>query len=491
MGRLSLPDAVRSGRNRCTLELDADELSTTLTLLTQALAAAQSGAAPAPAPGLAAVASSVQSLRVSAPPAAAAPQPAQQTQTQQQTQQQSSTARASAAPTSLASLAMTWSCTWSSPAAEHQHAPISAMTWQQSVDGLAGGGDAHAGWLFSASRGCLNLWECSPSGGVGGEPALNLMHSQAIALRPTCLDVDSASDLLLAAAADARGGAEPAGVSLHTLRPNDFMSMVGGLKPPKPLGGGKAHTQGAPALVVSLSPCGGPLAGCAALAFGKDVSVAALPRGSGAAGAAAANKAHWRALPQGGNVHISAMAAWPAAPLLITGGSDGSLSVWDLRVRPAGAAVAPAASVPRAGGGAVVCVAAPATTLSLSVTQSGEASLWDLRKAGSAMSMQLASSNALSPPAGNRVFCGAVAAQTGDALALMACAPDGKASSLHAALLAPSACGGIGAWSKLSLGGAAKAREAGHAAGSPLCWGRYGGILYAGGADGVVSVYRS
>ena len=379
---------------------------------------------------------------------------------------------------------------------------MSALAWRQCVEGLSGGGDAHAGWLFSAARRVLNLWECEPGGGVGGEAALSLMHSQATSIRATSMDVDADSGTLLAAAADARGGADAAAVCLHTLRPTDFMFMLGALKMPKPLGGGKAHTQGAPLIAVSLSPCGGPLAGCVALAFGKDVSVAALPRASGlgvsAPAAAAAQKAHYRAMPQGCSVHVSALAPWPQAPLIITLGSDSSLSVWDMRIRPTGAAVSPAASVTKAGAGAVVSVAAVATTMVLSLTAKGHAALWDLRKASGPtqeglMSMSLAASSQLTMPASARAFAGCVAPETGDALGVMCVGEDGQGSSLHCALVSPVVGGGLGAWCSLALPAtsAAPAREAGHAAGSPLCFGRCGGTLYAGGADGVINVYRS
>ena len=55
---------------------------------------------------------------------------------------------------------------WRTDASDHGGDAISAMAYSPSFQGLPGG-DGHAGWLVSASRGLLNLWECSASGGRG------------------------------------------------------------------------------------------------------------------------------------------------------------------------------------------------------------------------------------------------------------------------------------------------------------------------------------
>jgi len=227
-----LPEQAHAGRNRVVLELDSDEIHQTVSLLRHVLAAARDGHGQATASGQ----REGQATHNKAVPAPRAP----------------AALPASSASSSALPL-MQMARTWNSPPAEHQNVAVSALSWHQSADCLEGRGDAHAGWLFSASKGCLNLWECQPGGGVGGEPGLSLMHCQAISHRPTCLEVDASSSTLLTAAADARSGAEPAAVCRHTLRTLDFMSMAGALKPPKPIGGGKL-SPGAPLLAHHCRP---------------------------------------------------------------------------------------------------------------------------------------------------------------------------------------------------------------------------------------------
>lgn len=150
--------------------------------------------------------------------------------------------------------------------------------------------------------------------------------------------------------------------------PAGFLGLCGALRPAAPLPGGGARPSGCPLLCASLSPCGGPLQGCAALAYGAEVSVTALPRGGGAGllGAAggpppsAAHKAHWRAAPSSHGAAVTAVAAWSSAPLLLTGASDGALCAWDLRTRPA---QPHPAAVAKAGAGPVLCVKAAGSAL--------------------------------------------------------------------------------------------------------------------------------
>jgi len=403
-----------------------------------------------------------------------------------------------------------WVHTWSSAPAEHSGQPVSALSWQATLPSFGEGGDAHAGWLFSAARGALNLWECSPSHGVGGEAALTLMHAQSLPFRATLLEVDSHCQLLLAGAADARSGLERAAVTVHSLSPADFMGMGGAIKPAAPLGGA-APPPGTPLLAASLSACGGPLAGSVAIAYGKEVSVMALPRAGAAP--AAATKAHWRALAGGAAaLHISAVAPWPAAPLVLTGGSDGSVAVWDVRMRPAGAAAAPAAAVPRAGAGGVVHLSVPAATVALSVTEGGDCALWDLRSLGGAAGgaakpgdpgwrIQLAQSASVGGE--GPLKAAALAGSTCDSLAVVSGGAFGdpqrntrpQPCGLYAAVLQPSgASAGFGPFGKLAFPSAAAAPRQPAApgyGGGALAWGRYGSVLYAGGTDGSIAAFRA
>lgn len=494
MGRVVLPDAARVGHNRAELELDGDELRVTLSLLKQVLGAAR-GALPTArashAPSQPAPAAPPQMPKVErAPPPAVSSYASEPTGSE---------------PVPPLPLVRTWS---SSPG-EHQNLPVTALSWHQAVGSLESWGDAHAGWLFSASRGCINVWECQPGGGIGGEPAMTLLHGQAVSIRATSLDVEPSSQVLLAAAADVRSGTEPAAVCVYTLRGMDFMSMGGQLLPPKPIGGSLPKQPGGasmPLVTAPLTTCGGPMDGCVALGYGKDVAVMALAR---TPSAEASTKAHWQAV--GGAAHITSLAAWPHAPLMLCGTSGGTLQLWDLRMRPPSKATAatPAATVTRPAGGSLVSVAACGAASCVSVGASGDVTLWDVRRMvtpppvpnASAMAMSLHAAHGRPVlPLGNgaRLFAGSVSG-TGDAVAALSCQADGKGSTLHAACVVPSSdtggglyFPGVGEWSTAGLAGAGgvRARETGHGAGSPVSWGKGGTIIYVGGADGGISVFR-
>jgi hypothetical protein len=49
---------------------------------------------------------------------------------------------------------------WASDPDEHLHKPVTALAYVSRLPGLPGG-DGHSGWLVSASRGLLNLWEAN------------------------------------------------------------------------------------------------------------------------------------------------------------------------------------------------------------------------------------------------------------------------------------------------------------------------------------------
>jgi hypothetical protein len=84
-----------------------------------------------------------------------------------------------------------------SPALSSETRPLTAK------DHVGTLGNALAGWLVSASDGMMNLWECSGSGGSGGEPSLQVMHSQATDLNVRSMAHDARSHLLLCTGAEA------------------------------------------------------------------------------------------------------------------------------------------------------------------------------------------------------------------------------------------------------------------------------------------------
>ena len=67
-----------------------------------------------------------------------------------------------------------WTEAWSSDRVEHDGNDVSALTYVPFVDGL-NRDSTHGGWLLSASKQLINLWECSPG---RSEPYLQVHSSR-------------------------------------------------------------------------------------------------------------------------------------------------------------------------------------------------------------------------------------------------------------------------------------------------------------------------
>jgi hypothetical protein len=152
--------------------------------------------------------------------------------------------------------------------------------------------------------------------------------------------------------------------------------------------------------------------------------------------------------------------------------------------------------------------------VALSVTESGDVALWDLRNLGGAADTGRASRAAAEP--GWRVSLAqqaavraagplraAALAPTGDALAAVSGGAFADAQralraqpcELYAAPLQPSgASAGFGPFGKLAFPAPAAAPRQAAApgfGGGALAWGLFGSVLYAGGTDGSISAFRA
>ncbi|KAK9819406.1 hypothetical protein WJX81_008395 [Elliptochloris bilobata] len=317
--------------------------------------------------------------RAEAPRPAPAPAPAQSAQRPLYGQPPPQPPRAAAAPTlrqlppAGMSPAPGWRACWRTDAADHSGDAVTAMAYSPSYEGLPGG-DGHAGWLVTASRGLLNLWECSASGGRG-EASLTVMHSQAVEDSCVALAPERAANLLLSAGAHLRTGA--AGVSLLAMCPEEgYLAPRGRLPlPPLPPGGGSAPPPARPPLrplVVSLHGWGGPLAGCCAASHGPNLAVYPTATTPGEVPRA---KAAWQAH----SAPVTALHASAFGMQLVSGAADGSVHLWELRVKPSKPAMTWAA------GGGMAATAMVSETSLVTAGGDGRALLWDTRRSGRPM----------------------------------------------------------------------------------------------------------
>lgn len=226
------------------------------------------------------------------------------------------------APAALPAAASGWYECWSTDPADHDHMPVTGIVYSQSLPGLPGG-EGHAGWAISGSKGLLQLWECSRSGGRG-EPALMMMHSQATEHSMESLVVDLDTKMLLAACADFRGGEWAA---FHSLDPDTLLAQRGRVpmphRPESRLPGRNCNC------VVSLNNFGGPLTAHCAASYGGGVAI----WGTAAAQNPASPQAP-RAVWKAHDALITAIHAGDFGLNLYSGAADGSVHLWHMKAKP-------------------------------------------------------------------------------------------------------------------------------------------------------------
>ncbi|KAL2649324.1 hypothetical protein R1flu_017452 [Riccia fluitans] len=222
-----------------------------------------------------------------------------------------------------------WRGRWTTAAAEHNRECVTGMVYVPLLEGLEGG-EAFTGWLVSSSRRMLNLWECT-SYTRPAEPALQVMHSQSTEFVMESMDVDTAAKLFLSFCAHPRD--QGYCISLHSLAAESFFSYKGMIRvpsagvPPRKQG----FTTGSRIChVTSLQPLGGPLRSSIAAGIGQDVFVYELASATVSPSVNAQPKAQWKAHA----APISAMHRSSFACALLTGASDGSIRLWDLKTKP-------------------------------------------------------------------------------------------------------------------------------------------------------------
>eukprot|EP00887_Chlorella_sp_A99_P002337 scaffold10.g2337.t1 len=216
-----------------------------------------------------------------------------------------------------------WQCVWTTDPAEHGGSAVQSLCYLPSVPGLPGG-DGHAGWVVSSSKGLLNLWEASPSGGRG-EASLMCMHSQGTDYGSVCMEAERGTGLLLGASQHASG---EEWLTLHSLQVDSLLAFKS--RCPMPHQPSSRMVGSHHRAVVSLHPLGGPLAECAAGSYGGAVVVWQVGSASRLLHPKAP-KAMWKA--HGGLITALHRSAHPGL-LLFSGAADGAVHMWSLREKP-------------------------------------------------------------------------------------------------------------------------------------------------------------
>lgn len=203
------------------------------------------------------------------------------------------------------------------------------MLYAPELDGLVGE-EVNTGWLISSSKKLLNLWECCGYSRTS-EPALQVKHSQAMEFTMEAMDLDISAKMLLSLSAHPRDAGFV--IALHSLAGESFLNHKGSIRIPDT--GITALRKQAPTglkllHVVSLQPLGGPLKTSVAAALNGDVMVYDLSAATANPTAAVAPKAYWKAH----DTPISSLHRSSFANALLTGASDGTVRLWDLKTKP-------------------------------------------------------------------------------------------------------------------------------------------------------------
>lgn len=216
-----------------------------------------------------------------------------------------------------------WSLCWATDAADHDCNPLTAIMHLPMVPGLPKG-DAHAGWMLTASENLIQLWECS-SGKGPGIPALMMVHSRGVdGSTVGSMTAELATRMIITTAVDTNGAEW---VGTHSLDPETVLAQRGKLPMPHRTAARQAGRNCHAA--VSLHSYGGPLAEHCAASYGGGIVVWEV--GSAVRPAApAAPLALWRAH----DYLITSLHAGRFGLHLFSGAADGRIHVWNMKTKP-------------------------------------------------------------------------------------------------------------------------------------------------------------
>lgn len=183
--------------------------------------------------------------------------------------------------------------------------------------------DEGSGWLVSASTGLLNLWGANPRGGVGGEPCLQLVHSQEINF--DVLDLAAAPELNAMYIAMTDEASRKSFISVHSLAPESMLAPREKYSVPQTDGTERISTS--PHTVVSLYNLGGPLEKGFAAAYGNQVAIWSISK---------SDKPRETPLVQFSphKQAVSVLCLSSSKPVLFSGSASGDVSAWSLQSPP-------------------------------------------------------------------------------------------------------------------------------------------------------------
>ncbi|GMH40066.1 hypothetical protein BSKO_07970 [Bryopsis sp. KO-2023] len=217
-----------------------------------------------------------------------------------------------------------WELSWRTDPLDHNNSAVTAMVYCPDLPGLPAM-DGSTGWLVSASPKLLNLWGCNPHGGVGGEPSLQLLHSQEVVFESLDLAAEPNMSTMLIASMDR--SEKRSCVSLHSLSGEDMLAPKGQFVIPPPTSRtpptGSSYAQ----RVVSLYNLGEPLRKGFAVAYGDRIAIWGCGKSKDLQDTPLVDfKAHSQS--------VTVLSLSSSKPVLFSGSASGEVALWSLQGPP-------------------------------------------------------------------------------------------------------------------------------------------------------------
>ncbi|CAD7699097.1 unnamed protein product [Ostreobium quekettii] len=259
-----------------------------------------------------------------------------------------------------------WDVCWKTDPLDHNNHAVCGMAYCSDIEGLPKLDESCTGWLITSSSSLLNLWGCNVTAGVGGEPSLQLLHSQETQLDSLDIVIETETGSLYGACSG--GPHNSSCVAVHSLSPTEMLAYK--FRYPLPPPGGVAAGTGSVQVghVVSLHSMGGHLLKRCAVSYANRVAIL---------GSGAPNQPPERAKADFPchTAPVSVLQKSTSKPVIFTGSADGDISLWSLQEKPS-------APLRRLAGHhrKVTGIEQVAEHALVTCSMDGNVMIWDLRK---------------------------------------------------------------------------------------------------------------